>query len=388
MNEHTLNRPLASTLLSAHLERGIAGTVFPGGVVALRSGRSEVVSVAGKYGYEADAPRMTAGAVFDLASLSKIVATLPLVLLGLASGRIEPDDRADRFLPELATGAGSGWNHAITVRGLLSHTSGLPAWRPYYVRLRGRSSYLAAIADEQAAYPPGTRVEYSDLGFMLLGWLVERVFDTGVDELARDRVWKPLGMVDTSYRPMAGGLTGPHDDGLFVPTEEGNGYEHSMALAYAEGRPVAGGHSESFRLETEDVESFLWRTGVIQGQVHDGNCHYGLGGVSGHAGVFSTAGDLVRFASFWDRGGPLPLELRGQAFSVQTPAGQATRGLGWVIDTDGTAMHTGFTGTLLRYCPDDESVVVALTNRVHPRVQDGIAAWRTELARIAGTLRG
>ena len=114
--------------------------------------------------------------------------------------------------------------------------------------------------------------------------------------------------------------------------------------------------------------------------MHDGNCHYGLGGVSGHAGLFSTAGDLARYIDFWNPDGPLSPELRAEVFRCQTPSGGTRRGLGWILDSDAQAMHTGFTGTSLRYWPETQDLTVALTNRVHPRVCEGIGAWRTALA--------
>jgi len=164
-----------------------------------------------------------------------------------------------------------------------------------------------------------------------------------------------------------------------------------MALAYAEGRPVVGGHGSSFALTPAEVDGFAWRAGLIRGEVHDSNCHYGLGGASGHAGVFSTAPDLVRYLDFWKPGGALSPELRAEAFRRQTPAGSPSgsiaRGLGWILDGP-LATHTGFTGSSLCYDPAPDSAhgdacgtaTIALTNRVHPRVADGIGPWRLELS--------
>ncbi|OHD21570.1 MAG: hypothetical protein A2Y38_02425 [Spirochaetes bacterium GWB1_59_5] len=168
-------------------------------------------------------------------------------------------------------------------------------------------------------------------------------------------------------------------DSDFAPTELGNQFERGMALAYAEGRPVVGGQGSSFSLSASEVDGFAWRTGLIRGAVHDSNCHYGLGGASGHAGVFSTAPDLIRYLDFWKPGGALSPELRAETFLRQTPDGSIARGLGWILD-GGLVTHTGFTGTSLRYDPARGNATIALTNRVHPRVADGIAPWRLELA--------
>ena len=367
------------TAIQATLGKGILDGVFPGGVVAWRSGTETEICARGGFSWpEADAaiPPVTADTVYDLASLTKIVATLPLAMLAVQSGRIGLDDRADRFLPELKTGTGRAWNHAITVRRLLSHTSGLPAWRPYFVRLRGKEEYLSAIADEAPSYPAGTSVEYSDLGFMLLGWILERAWDDSLSSLARRLVFTPLDMDSTGYSPESA----PCFKGAAIaPTERGNGFERGMALAYAERKPVIGGFSASYPLEVHDVERLAWRTGIIQGEAHDANCHYGLGGVSGHAGLFSRADDLVRYLRFWDQGSALSPELRSEAFGRQTPEDAVARGLGWLLDKDGVATHTGFTGTSLRYDPATGTSIIALTNRVHPTVRDGIGPWRMEL---------
>lgn len=318
--------------------------------------------------------------VFDLASVTKVTATLPLAMIALRDGALRLDDAARKYLPELA--AGKDWNASITIRRLLSHSSGLPAWRPYFVRLRGSGEYLASIASESPSYAPGAGFEYSDLGFMLLGWILERAMGGDFRTLARRFVFEPLGMVATGFRPL------DRDGGRmkeYAATELGNAFERGMAMDYAEGRPVIGGRSDSFPLDPAAVESFPWREGAIVGQVHDANCHYGLGGVSGHAGLFSTIGDMSRYPAFWDRGGVLPDELRDESFSRQTPPGFAARGLGWALEDDGVACHTGFTGTSIRYSPNDGSATISLTNRVHPSVRDGIADWRKNLAQAAGS---
>jgi len=373
--------PVPDNELTQCLDEGIRSGVFPGGVVARRLGRETTVAARGRLEYpdaNADAGAVTADTVFDVASLTKIVATLPAVLLTIGAGRVGLDDEASRYLPELSKGEGRGWNGAVTIRRLLSHTSGLPAWRPYFVRLRGAAAYVAAIADELPAYAPGGAVEYSDLGFMLLGWILERAWDEPLPELAERLVFRPLGMGATGFPAAA-----PERFAVVAPTEIGNAHERAMALAYAEGRPVIGGRSERFPLSAAEVGALGWRTGVIRGEAHDGNCHYGLGGVSGHAGLFSAAGDIVRYLDLWAEGGPLPPALRAEAFNRQTPAGAAGRGLGWILLEGGDAWHTGFTGASIRYRPGCGDALIALTNRVHPTVRDGIGDWRQELARVA-----
>ncbi|MBN2874403.1 MAG: beta-lactamase family protein [Spirochaetales bacterium] len=366
----------AKGVLAAVLDRGIADGVFPGGCAAIRSPRGTAMAARGHL--SAGDRATSVDMVYDLASLTKVVSTLPLVLLAIRDRRIDLDGPATRWLPELAAGTGRTWNAGITVRRLLSHSSGLPAWRPYFIRHDNPASYLEAIANEAPSYTPGTAVEYSDLGFMLLGWILERAWDDGLASLAQRLVFTPLGMSTTAY-PVADASRFALAD--CAPTEDGNRFERDMALAYAEGRPVIGGHSDAFFLGATDVEDFPWRRGVIRGEAHDSNCHYGLRGISGHAGVFSTIGDLVRYTAFWDESGPLPAALRTAALTAQSPAGALpVRGLGWLVEDGGVASHTGFTGTSLRYDTHNATATMALTNRIHPRVSDGIAPWRAELA--------
>lgn len=388
METGTADLENVTRILGATLESGIDGGIFPGGVAAWRSRTGTVLVAQGTLrwpGVEPATGSVTPETVYDLASLTKVVSTLPLVLLAAAAGRLALDDSADSLLPELKAGAGRSWNHAITVRNLLSHSSGLSAWRPYFVRLHRKEDYLSAIADENPSYPPGTAVEYSDLGFMLLGWILERAWDQDLAVLAAQRLFKPLGMETTGYLP---GSDPRFKGRVFAPTENGNSFERGMALAYAERRPVTGGYGPNYPLEPTDLGSLAWRNTIIQGEAHDANCHYGLGGVSGHAGLFSTADDLLRYRAFWDEGGMLDPGLRAEAFKRQTPPASVARGPGWLLDDDGTAHHTGFTGTSIRYSPRTGTELVALTNRVHPAVHDGIGPWRLRLAHaMAGCMR-
>ncbi|MBU0928070.1 MAG: beta-lactamase family protein [Spirochaetes bacterium] len=375
--------------VNACLDEGIGGGVFPGGAVALRRGSKLSFAARGRLTYAraeagspaAASPRVSEHTLYDVASLTKVVCTLPATLLTIQAGRMGLDDAASRLLPELSAGKGGRWNAGVTVRSLLSHTSGLPAWRPYFILLRGLPAYLSAIADEDPSYRTGSAVEYSDLGFILLGAALERAWDDDLPSIADRLVFKPLGMLDTTYLPAAKRRFAA---ALFAPTELGNEYERGMALAYAEGRPVVGGPGSSFRIAASDVERLPWRKAVISGEVHDSNCHYGLGGYSGHAGLFSTVTDMARYLDFWAPDGPLSPGLRAKAFERQTPEGGSARGLGWILEPGGVASHTGFTGTSIRYDTARGDAIVALTNRVNPRVADGIGVWRQRLAEAAG----
>jgi CubicO group peptidase (beta-lactamase class C family) len=299
--------------------------------------------------------------IFDLASLTKVVATLPSILRLVVRGVVGLDEPAGAYLTEFGV---EGWKRGATVRRLLSHSAGFPAWQALYIEGTGPESYLATISAVEPAYEPGADSIYSDYGFILLGELVRRVTGEDVAAFAAREIFTPLGMTETRFTP-------PGDvRERIAATEIGNPYERGMA--------------------GERAEAFAgWRTELIWGDVHDGNAFYGLGGVAGHAGLFSTPGDLVRYGLCWLRGGILDSHrLLSKAIVAEATREQAPgRGLGWRLPTDaeddhGRPLsrraygHTGFTGTSLWIDPDRDLVIVLLTNRVHPRVREGIGNAR------------
>jgi CubicO group peptidase (beta-lactamase class C family) len=280
---------------------------------------------------------MTPETIFDLASLTKVVATTTtvLALAGL-------DDPVCRYLPRFAF-------PAVTVRHLLTHTSGLPGSRKFYEWCGSRGELLDDLYATALEAPPGARVVYSDLGFMLLGELVAVVAGEPLEAAVRRLVTDPLGMARTRFRP-----SGP--PGIFASTER-----------RADGSP--------------------W-TGIV----HDENARL-MGGVAGHAGLFSTAGDLAAFAAWWtgDDDGPVPVALRREAERGQTSGLDGERGLGWTrrgdrydILGDGwppsAVSHTGFTGTSLALDSGTGVWVALLTNAVHfGRDATAVKALRRDL---------
>lgn len=314
-----------------------AGDV-PGAVaVVARRGRPVY---AGAFGAAALTPTprpMRLETLFDLASLTKVVATLPSVLLLLEEGLFRLDDPVARFIPEF----GSGGKERITLRQLLSHTSGLIWWRDFHNHYHSQDEFIAAICAEELNYPSGSKVIYSDLNFMLLGEIVRRLTGESLDRFARERVFTPLGMADTGFNPPA-----------------------------ARARDCA---ATEYRVELGRCQC---------GEVHDENAG-ALGGVSGHAGLFAPAADLLRYCQMWLNGGSLgatrllsPALVRA-ATSEQTAGLDDRRALGWLLKTRDFSSagdllsarafgHTGFTGTSLWVDPELELVAVLLTNRVHP----------------------
>ena len=342
------------------IDRAVATGLVPGAVLAagVRTADPVLLHVAGHAQRDAAATRpMTVDTVFDLASLTKVVATLPIVLQLVGRGEIGLDQPVHRYLPRFASpgavggaggagGTSGAGKDAVTVRQLLVHTSGLPGVRRYYLELHDQAEILAAALGEPLVAPPGTVFCYSDVGFISLGELASAVTGTGLDELVQDVVCGPLGMTATRYLPPAGW---------------------------------------SGRIAATELVDGVAKVGVV----HDENAEI-LGGVAGHAGLFGTAADLARYAAAWaaspgadalllegagrDRG---PLwGLRAEALRCQTEGLAARRGLGWGLRgdaydnmgdgwPDSGAGHTGFTGTSLSIDPFSGLWAVLLTNAVH-----------------------
>lgn len=272
--------------------------------------------------------------VFDLASVSKLFTSIATVQL-VEDGAVDLEEPVATYLPEFAANG----KESVRVRHLLTHTSGLTAWLPLYSRYPDPASRIAAVMDQPLADPAGSAYRYSDLNLITLGVLVERVTGRGLDEVVRDRVTVPLGMADTGYTPRHRGRT--------------------AATEYQASPP----------------------RGLVWGEVHDENA-WSLGGVAGHAGVFSTAGDLAVLAQTMLNGGTyageriLSRESVGLLTTNLTPEFPGdSHGLGveldqrWYMDAlsgPRTAGHTGYTGTSFVVDLDSRSFAILLTNRVHP----------------------
>ena len=306
----------------------------------------------------ATAPRVTEETVFDLASLTKVVATTPAVLRLIDAGRLALDDPVARYVPAYAKGAKA----RVTLRHLLTHTSGLPADGPFHELGASPNGLRSAIVETALVAAPASTVRYSDIGFMMLGFVLEAVTGTSLDIAVQELVFTPLGLASTGYVPV-------HARGIdFAPTEPRSG----------DGEPRAG-------------------------VVHDENAE-ALGGVAGHAGVFSTVGDLVSYLrqawldpeSAGAEAGFLSAELRDAATTCWTRHLNGRRGLGWTLARDrwdhmtaawpdGRAGHTGYTGTSIAFDPGSGLWTVLLTNAVyHGRDHAGITALRRTVHAAVG----
>lgn len=312
-------------------------------------------------------PRAGADVRYDLASLTKVVSTLPAVLRLASDGRLDLDAPLKEPFPN------AGWFREPSLgersaRDLLTHSAGLPAWAPYMGIASERRTVIGHALSAELPTPHG-EVAYSDLGFIVLGALVERSCGSRQDAFVRDALYAPLGLADheLGYRPLrARGAARP------APV------------------PLAA------------TEACGWRMRLLEGEVHD-EAAWIMHGVAGHAGLFGTAGALARYAQAWLRRDPrlAAPELLDAATRRATPHGQPARGLGWVLAADGEEGdatpepasdwrgprgfgHTGFTGTSLWIDPHVGRFCVLLTNRVHPTRHGGhgIGALRRAAHRV------
>lgn len=289
--------------------------------------------------------------LFDLASLTKVVATATAAWCLIERGDLRLEERVAALLPAFAQrqkGEEEGWRAAVTVRHLLTHTSGLPAGRNLRLVAGGRAERLAAAAQTALQSPPGERCVYSDLGFMVLGALVTTVSGRSLDAFCRHEIFGPLGMADTDWNPGSERAA------------------RAAATEWAEGEWAPGG-----------------RAGYLRGVVHDENAR-SLGGLAGHAGLFSTVGDLAAFAEMLRAGGVGgPGVRRVLSAATVTRLGEPAvlgdddcRTLGWHgpgrlgapcgdLWTRRAFGHTGFTGTSLWIDPGHDLWAILLTNAVH-----------------------
>ena len=365
--------------VSAVVEAAVAAGTVPGAVALVRQ-RGEVVlhEAFGLADTGPDPRPMTPSTLFDLASLTKPLVAANVALALVDRGAVSLDEEVTTVLPELRSFRAQG----VTIRRLLAHTAGLPGWRPLYTGAAGQQKVINAIDDLGLAVLPGSRFAYSDLGYITLGIAVERIGGSSLPELASKLIFDPCGLSRTGFLPS-------FPPGDFAVTEEGNAFERRMA-------DWAG-------LAFDD-----WRTTFHPGEVNDGNAHYGLGGISGHAGLFSDATEVGILGEMWLRRGAwqgtrvLSEAVIGVATTNQMPDTDARRGLGWDLTKgQGPAVeeltradagffpptesswsprasgellsssafgHTGFTGTSIWIDPGHDLVAVLLTNATHPQV--------------------
>jgi len=344
--QKSATEPNRLNVLDSIVEKAIEDHQIPGAVLLVWHDGDVVYEKAiGNRSLEPRREPMTVDTIFDIASLTKVVATTPAVMQLAQQGKIKFNDPVAKYIPEFAQNG----KDEITIRGLLTHFSGLrddvdlqPAWE-------GKDAALKLAYAEKPIYPPGAKFVYSDTNFIVLAALVERVSEMPFDQYCQKNIFGPLGMTHTRFVPPSAWLP------KIAPTE----YDEQGKM--------------------------------LDGVVHDPRARR-MGGVAGHAGVFSTAEDLAKFGEFVMNGGPILSSemIEKMTTPQQPPTAQVLRGFGWDIDSPyssnrgellpvGSFGHTGFTGTSMWIDPTTRTFIILLTNAVHPRGGNAIAL-RTKVA--------
>ncbi|MBS1921571.1 MAG: serine hydrolase [Bacteroidetes bacterium] len=342
----------------------VAHELVPGAVVEIKQNGKVIYKQA--YGYSQrfdinhhllpDPPKMNVQTLFDMASLTKVIGTTTSIMLLVDKGEIHIDDPVSKYINDFDSFPKS----TITIRHLLTHTAGLIEWYPLFYQSSNRESTYKLIHSLPLKYPVGQRRSYSDLGFMLLGEIVENVSGMSLDDFEKKNIFMPLGMNHTFYNPLKNGRTSN-----IAATSLGNPYETRMVHDSTLGFSVKGMDPDSWD---------GWRHYVVKGEVNDGNAWYAMQGVSGHAGLFSTMDDVQKLVDM--------LMNKGRVSNKQFIAASVIdsffvedrfhNGLGWMMDSTnsfmkdgppGTFGHTGFTGTSIAVVPEYNFSVILFINR-------------------------
>ena len=337
---------------------------IPGAVILIKKDNQVVCRKAYGYAWKYDfnhnlvtpPEKMTVRHLFDIASLTKVTGTTTAIMLLADRGLINVDDPLCKYIEAFNTPD----KRAITIRHLLTHTAGLYEWYPLYYRVSDRHDCFRLIASLPLAYPVGKQRRYSDLGFDILGQVIEVVSGMPMEQFMKENIFKPLGMNSTLYNPlMTPGFR------QIAATSAGNPYEKRMVSDPALGYTKA---------EIDPSSWNGWRQYILRGEVNDGNAWYANGGVSGAAGLFSTADDLQKLVDMLLNEGKAGARqfLRPETVRLFLTKDKFSNGLGWMMDPSNSFMidapegsfgHTGFTGTSISVVPSQRISVILLINR-------------------------
>jgi CubicO group peptidase (beta-lactamase class C family) len=366
----------SSKRLSEYLETQIACGAFPGAQYVV--GEDQQIIMEGAVGFAVVEPErieVNLNTIYDLASLTKPLVTSLLAVIFAALGTIDLNAPLGQYLDEFDEKR----KRRITLTQLLTHVSGLPNWRPLYLETSDPAdvpAYIAGLLDDSPDAETFPLV-YSDLNYILLAYALERVSGERLDRLAQKHIFDPLNLKRTMFNPS------PDLKREIAATEHGQTFEQANAASDAEMQKdkeavTARAQETGTNGSTPHLHNY-WRKDIIWGEVHDGNAYY-LGGVAGHAGLFSIAREVFQIANQFLRGSSLVSEAGLQLFAKNLTNGQETaRSISWILASSKdcsagpgmpqTAMgHTGFTGTSVWMDPDKRRVFVLLTNRIHPHV--------------------
>jgi beta-N-acetylhexosaminidase len=324
--------------LRTYLNQAIADSAFPGCAISVGyRGKLILKQSFGNFTYDPHSNKIEVNSIFDLASVTKVVATTTISMILYDQGRLNLDWRVVDIVPAFQ----GKDKDRVKIRQLLSHTSGLPGWIRFYLDLNGKVRIVQEICNTELENEPGSVYVYSDLGMIMMQNIIETITKKSLDQLVRDYITTPLGMMRTFYNP-----------------------------------------DSSLRKEIVPTEISEWHKKLVQGFVHDENS-YVMGGVSGHAGLFSTIQDLSIFCQMYLNGGLydnkriLKTETIDLFTTRQNIIEGSTRALGWDTRSKEHSMagdymsmrafgHSGFTGTTLWMDPENQVFVVLLSNRVYP----------------------
>lgn len=358
-------RVLVQTIDSI-LQSQVSNRLIPGAVILIKQGDRFIQQKA--YGYASlwdnkqqllERPeKMTLQHVFDLASLTKVVGTTTSIMYLADKQQISVNDQVSKYIRSFDTPE----KRNITIRHLLTHSSGILDWYPMYYRSNNKQATFQLISELPLFDSIGKQRRYSDLGFTILGQIIEVVSGMPLDRFVKEKIFLPLGMKHTMYNPLKNGNSLP-----IAPTSIGNPYEHRMVYD-----PALG-----FRRKEIDPDSWNgWRQYQLVGEVNDGNAWYANGGVSGAAGIFSKAEDVQRLVDMLQHKG----RVNGKQFISEATIrefltkDEFNNGLGWMMDTAvsllkngpaGSYGHTGFTGTSIAVIPAYDISIILLVNRQH-----------------------
>lgn len=346
------------------IQAAIKNDRIPGAVILIKEkGKvllKKAYGYAQKYDYEGKAinspEMMSVNHMFDIASLTKAIGTTTSIMLLADKGQINIDDPAGKYIGTFRKSD----KENITIRNLLTHTAGLYEWYPMYYRATNKEECFRLIGDLPLKYNVGEQRRYSDLGFTVLGQIIETVSGQPLDEYMRENIFIPLGMKNTSFNPLKSGKYKK-----IAATSPGNPYEYRMV------------HDSSLGYSFSDIDPDGWngwRKYMLRGEVNDGNAWYANGGVSGAAGLFSTADDLQKIVDMLINEGTSGRSqfISGLTVSTFLSKDKFNNGLGWMMDPENSFMrkapegsfgHTGFTGTSIVVIPKYGISVILLFNR-------------------------
>jgi serine-type D-Ala-D-Ala carboxypeptidase len=349
---------------------------IPGAVVEVKIGEETIIKqafgYAQKYDYEhhllARPDTMTISTMFDIASLTKVVGTTTSIMLLVDRELVHLDDPVSKYVKAFA----SPDKASITIRHLLTHTAGLHEWYPMFYRATSKEETFKLIGELPLAFPVGAGRHYSDLGFTILGEIIEKVSGMSLDQFEEQNIFVPLGMSHTMYNPLA---KGKNDN--IAATSFGNPYEKRMVYD-----PSLGYQFKEIKHDQWND----WRHYVVRGEVNDGNAWYAEKGVAGAAGLFSTVDDLQKLVDMLIHHGKIGSQqfISEQTIRTFLTKDQFKNGLGWMMDPEnpvieggpaGTFGHTGFTGTSIAVVPSRNISVILLINRQHEGLIDNKAYY-------------